>query len=279
MAKGEITKQELPSWSSKKVSWAPKLISTGRSRIRKIVNIKHNVNNINVYTNYKINVINDNNINTAITLYNNMYNSNNNNNSLSHSNYDNNSPRILNRALHNLTNIKFNNNILYLLSLNLKFCPTPKPLTDKDILTDFNNFARLVRIKFYLNNINNSAHVFDKYKLKNPLFKPPLASNSIETYLYGIQNKISENLLRHPIQKIKPSNYTNIVFNLIKYCNKIKKDNNILYIPSDKNLGITIVDKTWYVNECNRQLNDIKTYTPLIEDLILIMFIINLKIY
>ena len=103
-------------------------------------------------------------------------------------------------------------------------------------------------------------------KISYPLYQPLLASNSIETYLYGVQNKISENLLRHPIKKFKPSKYTKLLFNLIKYCNKIKKDNNILYIPSDKNLGITIVDKSWYLNECYRHLNDLKTYTSLSID-------------
>ena len=173
---------------------------------------------------------------------------------------------ILNRSVHNLTNIKFNDNVLCLLSLNLKFCPTPKPLEDIDILNDFNNFARLVRLNFQFNNIYNPSINFDKYKIKNSLYQPLLASNSIETYLYGVQNKISENLLRHPIKKFKPSKYTKLIFNLIKYCNKIKKDNNILYIPSDKNLGITIVDKSWYLNECYRHLNDLKTYTPLSID-------------
>jgi len=153
---------------------------------------------------------------------------------------------------------------MYLLSLNLKFCLTTKPLNDIEILNDFNNFARLVRIKFYFNVNNANMNYHDskeyKYKLKNNLFSPPLASNIVESYLYNVQNNLSSMLLRHPIENYKPSKYNIIINNLIKQCNLLKKIYNILFIPSDKNLGITIVYKSWYLKECYRHLNDTNTY-------------------
>jgi len=110
------------------------------------------------------------------SLYNNNNNKNNYNtntfNCFSNPNCIYSPPVILNRGLHNLTNINFDNNIIYLLSLNLKFCPTPKPLTDAEILNGFNYFARLVRIKYQFNNCNNNNNnnnniIIDlKYKLK-----------------------------------------------------------------------------------------------------------------
>ena len=109
---------------------------------------------------------------------------------------------------------------MYLLSLNLKFCLTTKPLNDTEILNDFNNFARLVRIKFYFNVNNANMNYHDskeyKYKLKNNLFSPPLASNIVESYLYNVQNNLSSMLLRHPIENYKPSKYNIIINNLIK---------------------------------------------------------------
>jgi hypothetical protein len=232
-------------------------VSNCRSRARKINNI-NNANNINNIINYNKRI-------------NNNYNNNNYNNILTLPNYNNNPPLILNRSVHNLTNIKFNDNILYLLGLNLKFCPAPKPLMDSEILNDFNSFARKIRLKYFFYS-NKQINFFDKYKIKNPSYMPQMASSSIENYLYGIQNKIAEQLLRHPIYKIKTSKYTKSIYKLIKECNNLKTPLNILFIPSDKNLGITIIFKNWYINECYRHLNDIKTYVilPSKPDIILI---------
>ena len=232
-------------------------MSNCRSRVRKINNI-NNADNIYNIINYNKHT-------------NNNYNNNNYNNILTLPNYNNNPPIILNRSVHNLTNIKFNDNILYLLGLNLKFCPAPKLLTDSEILNDFNSFARTIRLKYFFYS-NKQINFFDKYKIKNPSYMPQMASSSIENYLYGIQNKLSEQLLRNPVYKIKTSKYTKSIYKLIKECNDLKTPLNILFIPSDKNLGITIVFKNWYINECYRHLNDIKTYIilPSKPDIILI---------
>ena len=132
-------------------------MSNCRSRVRKINNIinitsKINANNINNIINYNKRINNNN------------YNNNNYNNILTLPNYNNNPPLILNRSVHNLTDIKFNDNILCLLGLNLKFCPAPKLLTDSEILNDFNTFARTIRLKIFFFIIINKLIVLINIK-------------------------------------------------------------------------------------------------------------------
>ena len=38
---------------------------------------------------------------------------------------------------------------------------------------------------------------------------------------------------------------------------------NIVIKPADKNLGVTLMDLVWYMEECKRQLSDSKVYNPL----------------
>ena len=37
-------------------------------------------------------------------------------------------------------------------------------------------------------------------------------------------------------------------------------DANIIVKPADKNLGLTLISKEWYIAECERQLTDTSTY-------------------
>ena len=43
---------------------------------------------------------------------------------------------------------------------------------------------------------------------------------------------------------------------------ELKHDPSIVIKPSDKNMGLCIVDRAWYLAECNRQLSDAATYHP-----------------
>ena len=49
----------------------------------------------------------------------------------------------------------------------------------------------------------------------------------------------------------------------------LKKRNDIFIKSADKGSAtVLIMDRDWYINECLRQLNDTKFYTPLNNDII-----------
>jgi hypothetical protein len=43
---------------------------------------------------------------------------------------------------------------------------------------------------------------------------------------------------------------------------QLKNNKEIIIKPADKNLGLTIMDKSWYIQECLSQLSDLKVYEP-----------------
>ena len=48
---------------------------------------------------------------------------------------------------------------------------------------------------------------------------------------------------------------------------QLKQRQDIIIKPADKGSGTVVMDKTWYIDECNRQLTDTKFYRRLNEDI------------
>ena len=48
---------------------------------------------------------------------------------------------------------------------------------------------------------------------------------------------------------------------------QLKQRQDIIIKPADKGSGTVVMDKTWYIDECNRQLTDTKFYQHLDEDI------------
>jgi len=47
---------------------------------------------------------------------------------------------------------------------------------------------------------------------------------------------------------------------------QLKQRQDIIIKPADKGSGTVVMDKTWYIDECNRQLTDTKFYQRLNEE-------------
>ena len=55
------------------------------------------------------------------------------------------------------------------------------------------------------------------------------------------RNHITDNLTSHERQSLR----------------NLKKRQDIVIKPAEKSSGTVAMDKTWYIDECNRQLNDV----------------------
>ena len=64
-------------------------------------------------------------------------------------------------------------------------------------------------------------------------------------------NHITDNLTPHERQALR----------------NLQKRQDIIIKPADKGSGTAVMDRTWYVDECNRQLNDAKFYRKQDEDI------------
>ena len=70
---------------------------------------------------------------------------------------------------------------------------------------------------------------------------------------------------------IETLHLTHITDNLTKEerqaLRNLKKRQDIIIKPADKGSGTVVMDKSWYIDECNRQLNDAKFYRQLDGDI------------
>ena len=169
-----------------------------------------------------------------------------------------------------------------MLNLGLNFTPTPNIYMECGVREGLDRFCRNVRIVYQfrkynectLNKVdigNHWQHVLDwKFKLPNPRFVPKMASPHIEKFLeelsVDILNRVKkvDHLVARKCYTTNPSNFPPYFKEVIK---ELKEDSNIVIQPADKNLGPTIVDKTWYHSEMMRHLLDSEVYLPCTEDI------------
>jgi len=157
---------------------------------------------------------------------------------------------ITNKAFHNKSSISnIPSSIRRWLGLGMKFCPPP-PMETSIPLNDLPAFERRVRILDTFGYEGNDD--FDPtFHVPKPGWMPEPASIPIETALARIKSQLTlatQNIDNSPRQRSIPRSISEFLANP-----------DILVKPSDKNLGLTIIDKTWYINEGNRQLSD-KTF-------------------
>ncbi len=109
------------------------------------------------------------------------------------------------------------------------------------------------------------AHAHDHvFRLSNPAFQPTLAPPHIEEFLQEVHDRIA--LVCDQVDRTSHSSLDhndNFPESLREAVIKLKNNKDIIIKPADKNLGPTIMDKTWYNQEMLSQLRDTSVYTPI----------------
>ena len=156
--------------------------------------------------------------------------------------------------VYNLANIQLSDDQYIVLGKGLKFIPTPKKYNiGRNILADFNEFARKLRCRYHFGEIdNNNLHPFRQ----KSFYQPTPGCFELENYL---------DLTRFELSNL---NYHNNFYNFTKKqqteLNSLKNMHNLVFSKSDKGGAIVISDKMHYINEGLRQLNSIH-YTEVNE--------------
>lgn len=145
------------------------------------------------------------------------------------------------------------------LGFGTKFIPK-KPPDSSLIKPSIDDFNRRIRIKeLFKDKPNNNFSFNPIFHIKSSWIPPPSDSILIEDNLLELYNKLS--ILNSP-QITLP--YTNKLNHIVpKSFNDFIHHPDILIKPSDKNLGLTILDKKWYLHEGFRQLHDTNFYRVL----------------
>ena len=124
-------------------------------------------------------------------------------------------------------------------------CPTPRRINWSEYFHDYNNAS----------NPNQTNPFHNKSSWTPPTNRDSALNAYIDAIKHDISipnlNHITDNLTSHERQSLR----------------NLKKRQDIVIKPADKGSGTVVMDRTWYVDECNRQLNDIKFYRKQDEDI------------
>ena len=150
------------------------------------------------------------------------------------------------------------------LGFGIKFIPK-KPPDPKLIIPSYEDFKRRIHIKELFKDKEDTNPSFNpKFHVKSSWIPPPSDNQNVVKGLRLIK------------ANIMPLNYTNNTFLYAKHINNLvpKTFNDfihhpdILVKPSDKNLGLTVIDKSWYINEGWKQLQNPAYYEILNKNLL-----------
>jgi len=164
-----------------------------------------------------------------------------------------------------------------LLNLGLSFCPTNKPPDKTEILTDYYEFDRKLRLNHFFTRIENqinpsqastsqtqqpqqSTNNTSTTKKKKPGWTPPPGQNPyLDIYLSLTQTELLQ-------YKPTPNRKHNLTPRLRKALNTLRNDNTIIIKPADKGGATVIINRTDYIIEAERQLSNPDHYRKLDSD-------------
>jgi hypothetical protein len=153
-------------------------------------------------------------------------------------------------AVNNYSSRVLSETELNTLSLNLKYIPKVKVPFDVHA-KEWNAFDRTIQVKNHFLD-NETANKVDPdwldLTLRNKIWIP---RSDYQTDIFNLREMNIGSFIDN--NQIKGNN-------IMKDMNSLLNDPNITICDADKNLGVTIVDTTWYLGEIEDQLNDTNTY-------------------
>lgn len=180
---------------------------------------------------------------------------------------------------HNLSSMQCTAAQLSLLNKGLKFTPTafatPKRI-DSNTQAALRAFERSIRLRHMHGLEPEPAHGIaarywaraHKFHAPKPSYNPPRASPAVESFLAEVRSALetaarvgsSPDWQAASRMHTKP-NLSSEERAALQALRGVKdEDRSVIIKPADKNLGLTIMDKTWYDGEMERQLGDPNCY-------------------
>ena len=154
------------------------------------------------------------------------------------------SQSIHNLAYHNLCTTKQPPpNLGILLGLGLKFV-VQKPLPKPDYPEYISRFFKDVRTKFMFGDTDDDTFN-PKLWVKNENFTPEAAPQPVEDCLQDFNHR-----LRSLLENNKPFPRHNLNPNQRKLLRELRQDRNFVIVPTDKNLGPAIMERSTYKRRC-----------------------------
>ena len=161
------------------------------------------------------------------------------------------------KYLKNLSDTPLTDDQVGVISKGLKFIPTP--VTDKNkirqqLLRDFEQFARRMRLRCMFHGKNKEPHPFHVKSNWTPPIQPSIA---LESYLEHVKVAISEINIEKPKYNLSRNQHAAV--------KELKNNAAINLKRADKGSTTVILNKTDKIQEAKVQLNNRDNYLPLEE--------------
>ena len=164
------------------------------------------------------------------------------------------------KYIKNLSNKKITDSQIKLISHGLKFIPVNKLNKNRirrQLLQDFETFARRMRLKYMFYGHNRNVHPFYVKSNWNP---PVQRSVALESYLEEVKLQLTEIQITKPKQNLSRDEQ--------KALNELKQNNDINLKKADKGSTTVIMNKTDKIKEGENLLNDEQSYKRLTEPMV-----------
>ncbi|XP_070555267.1 uncharacterized protein [Ptychodera flava] len=161
----------------------------------------------------------------------------------------------------NLSDVPLTEAEVSLLERGLTFCPTPLKVNKIQLDTDASSFYRRLRLAEFFHDDDDTSQLTNENPFrKKSCFSPQINRDPfLETYIA---------LVTEDIKKHKCTNYSkdNLKPHERQALTNLRKRNDIVIKPADKGSSIVIMNKSHYVSEAEKILNNPKHYKQLRSD-------------
>ena len=163
----------------------------------------------------------------------------------------------------NLSSSSLSADEISVLARGLTFCPTPRHINWSEVSADIYDFARRMRLSEYFFDENSNTPTDNEHDTpfhnKSTWNPPNDRERALNTFLDAVKLDITTG---------KPKTiHDNLTATERQAIHQLKQRQDIIIKPADKDSGTVVMDKTWYIDECNRQLTATKFYRLLNEDI------------
>jgi hypothetical protein len=111
---------------------------------------------------------------------------------------------------------------------------------------------------------NNNSTGFDlKYHVPGSVWNPPVVQPAVVSFLQDVTTALHACYDATPVIMRMYPVADNMTPDMRQALFELQHDPHITIKPSDKNMGLCVMDRTWYVTECLRLLSDACTYRPI----------------
>ena len=164
------------------------------------------------------------------------------------------SDRITNLTFHNLSSKTLSASEKDVLGLGLNMIPCPPPAPATSLIANWAGLCRSVRL---MHQFRHNVGTASKWRIPNPRFRPQAASPRIEGALTRASLQVRLLIEKTPINRVG-----NLSKCQTQALHVLRHNKDLVIKPTDKNLGVSIMDTAKYRVECYKHLHDVQVYAP-----------------